>query len=145
MYIPSSFLFAAGFDYVAVIDHMLNFNATSPSNEVTVNISSDALLEIDEQFLGRLTLISTDANVTVSPAEAAVTIKDDDGMCRNGMFCTTHNNDFLGLKRIVWLVLFMQCIAPDSTNEGLEGSIILIATCGMCTASSFCFLQQLSK
>ena len=74
------FLFIAGFDYVAVIDHMLNFNATSSSNEVTVNISSDALLEIDEQFLGHLTLISTDANVIVSPAEATVTITDDDGM-----------------------------------------------------------------
>ena len=67
---------------------MLSFNAISSSNDVIVNIISDALLEMNEQFLGHLTLISTDANVTVSPAEATVTITDDDGMCHNGMFCT---------------------------------------------------------
>ena len=71
-----------------MINQTLSFNATSSSNDVTVTIINDALLEIDEQFLGHLTLISTDANVIVSPAEATVTIKDDDGMCHNGMFFT---------------------------------------------------------
>ena len=114
---------------------MLNFNATSSSNNVTVNISSDGLLEIDEQFLGHLTLISTDANVIVSPAEATVTITDDDGMCHNGMFCTTRNNDFLGLQRI----LFMWCIAVAIPR--MKHSTIIS---GMFTAYS-CFLPQFSQ
>ena len=63
-----------------MIDKTLNFNATSSSNDVTVHIINDGLLEMNEQFLGHLTLISTDANVTVSPAGATVTITDDDGM-----------------------------------------------------------------
>ena len=58
----------------------LIFSSTITSINVPVNITDDMLVEVSENFFGNITLISTDANVTVNPAEATITIEDDDGM-----------------------------------------------------------------
>ena len=42
-------------------------------------ILSDNFFEFRERFFGNLTLLSTDANVIVSPSRADVFIDDDDG------------------------------------------------------------------
>ena len=48
-----------------------------------VTIEDDSLLEIDEVFRATLGLVNSDdsSRVTLSPAEASVTIFDDDGGC----------------------------------------------------------------
>ena len=48
-----------------------------------VTIEDDSLLEIDEVFRATLGLVNSDdsSRVTLSPAEASVTIFDDDGKC----------------------------------------------------------------
>ena len=62
------------------VSRTLIFNSTITSINVPVNITDDMLVEVSENFFGNITLISTDANVTINPAEATITIEDDDGM-----------------------------------------------------------------
>ena len=50
---------------------------------VTVPIISDTAFEIQERFVGNLTLLSTDADVNVSPSLASIFIDDNDGMFRS--------------------------------------------------------------
>ena len=71
------FLFLGGNDYTS---HSLQLNfIRTTSHTVTVDITTDSLLEFDETFFGHLTLVPTTLNVMVNPNRATITVQDDDG------------------------------------------------------------------
>lgn len=66
-------------DYEATSE-LLTFGPSVTTTEVSIPITNDRVYEPDlEQFLGRLGLVTPGVDVTIMPAEATVTINDDDG------------------------------------------------------------------
>jgi hypothetical protein len=64
----------------------LTFTSTETSIDIDVPILSDSFFEFQERFFGNLMLISTDANVDVTPSQADVFINDDDGMFLEALY-----------------------------------------------------------
>ena len=48
---------------------------------VTVLITPDVKLEMDEQFFARLSVSGIETGVVLAPSEAQITIVNDDGEC----------------------------------------------------------------
>ena len=73
------FSFAAPSDY-STLNRTLTFDASTPQIEVVVSVTDDDFLEINETFLSRLVLLTTEvsARVNLDPAEATTVIQDND-------------------------------------------------------------------
>lgn len=73
------FSFAAPSDY-STPNRTLTFDANTPQIEVFVSVTDDNFLEINETFLGRLVLLTTEvsARVNIDPAEVTTVIQDND-------------------------------------------------------------------
>ena len=73
------FSFAAPSDY-SILTRALTFDANTPQIEVFVSVTDDNFLEINETFLGRLVLLTTEvsARVNIDPAEVTTVIQDND-------------------------------------------------------------------
>ena len=69
-------LLPAGEDYTAISGMILTFMTSVTEISITVTITDDDLVEIDENFFGDLT--TTSGDVIINPAEAEVTILDRD-------------------------------------------------------------------
>ena len=74
----SSLLPTASSDYTAVNQMNVTLTPMKTSSCVEVEINQDQILEMDEEFILRLT--SNIPTVTLQPAETEITIRDDDGM-----------------------------------------------------------------
>ena len=74
------FTFPAPSDYAASTI-VLTFSSSMPQQSVIVSIENDDLLEIDEVFGATLELVNVQDRdgVMLDPAQASVTILDDDG------------------------------------------------------------------
>lgn len=65
-------------DLVPIAQRTLVFNDTVPKT-VTITITDDMKLEMDENFFARLSLPVADPGVQLLPAEAEITILNDEG------------------------------------------------------------------
>ena len=65
-------------DYTS-ISRELTFSATNTREDVAIPITDDNIDEAIEQFLGRLTMVTSGVSVILSPDQATVQIIDDDG------------------------------------------------------------------
>ena len=65
-------------DLVPIAQRTLVFNDTMPKT-VTITITDDMKLEMNENFFARLSLAVADPNVELQPAEAQITILNDEG------------------------------------------------------------------
>ena len=65
-------------DIVPVSKQMLVFSDSSPK-VVTVSISNDKILEMDEIFFANLSVSTTERGVVLNPSAATILIENDDG------------------------------------------------------------------
>ena len=65
-------------DYTST-SQQLTFSATNTREDVAIPITDDNIDEAIEQFLGRLTLVTSGVSVQLSPQQTEVRIIDDDG------------------------------------------------------------------
>ena len=104
-----------------------------------VTIEDDSLLEIDEVFRATLGLVNSDdsSRVTLSPAEASVTIFDDDGKCDRYSYLYVGNNSMVKNKNRpifefylvnFWVASIYICQLADR-NTGMDDIIL----CGFMT------------
>ena len=65
-------------DLMPIAQQTLVFNNTMPKT-VTITITDDSKLEMNENFFARLSLAVADPGVQLAPAEAQITIENDEG------------------------------------------------------------------
>ena len=70
-------------DYTANPGQVLTFDGTSRMQTVNVELEDDSIFELDEIFLGNLTLVGDPERVTVDPDTAEATILDDESKVIN--------------------------------------------------------------
>lgn len=73
------FYFLSAPDDYVMLDELLTFSPSQPSITIDVAINDDQIVEVDELFKASLTLVTDNSRVTINPALADVTIRDNDG------------------------------------------------------------------
>ena len=78
-------------DYERVVDQELTFSSTSPQDSVTIRITDDPIVEDLESFVATLEVNNAlNPGVRLSPDEAEISIRDNDGECPlHGMYQVT--------------------------------------------------------
>ena len=74
----SVYFFAAGEDFNGMFTN-ITINTTITS--ILIPILEDGVVEANESFTCRITLVSTTSNVLITQAEAVVIIVDNDSKC----------------------------------------------------------------
>lgn len=77
-YINFSLFFVVVADYLAVSDVSIELSSDTTSTQVTFALVDDMVMEDTESLQAVLTLGAVEANITLSPSVASVTIVDND-------------------------------------------------------------------
>ena len=78
VYVELPFYVGTAIDIVPISKQTLVFSDSSPKI-VTVSISNDTILEMNEVFFANLSVSVTETGVVLNPSTATILIENDDG------------------------------------------------------------------